>query len=153
MESELVGLRPYSSPLCDPISNQGCPPDGVPVLASIFSQNTTEGSNYNSLQVSVEKRASKGLQLLAAYTFSKSIDGASTFEEVLNPFNERANRALSLFDARHRLVFSYDVGAAHSETFQAPTGKVVNDWADFRNHPVPSRVSRSVWTPSTTTRN
>jgi hypothetical protein len=124
---ELVGLRPYSSPLCNPITNQGCPPDGVPDLAAIFSQNTTEASNYNSLQVSVEKRVTHGLQLLAAYTYSKSIDSASTFEEVLNPFNERANRSLSLFDARHRLVLSY-VWEPPIPKFNGAKGKVLNGW-------------------------
>jgi hypothetical protein len=124
---ELVGLRPFSSPLCNPITNNGCPPDGVPVFSSIFSQNTTEASNYNSLQVSVEKRTSHGLQLLAAYTYSKSIDSASTFEEVLNPLNERANRSLSLFDARHRLVLSY-VWEPPIPKFNGAKGKFLNGW-------------------------
>jgi hypothetical protein len=124
---DLVGLRPFSSPLCNPITNNGCPPDGVPVFASIFSQNTTEASNYNSLQVSVEKRTSHGLQLLAAYTYSKSIDSASTFEEVLNPLNERANRSLSLFDARHRLVLSY-VWEPPIPKFNGAKGKLLNGW-------------------------
>jgi hypothetical protein len=105
----------------------GCPPDGVPDLAAIFSQNTTEASNYNSLQVSVEKRVTHGLQLLGAYTYSKSIDSASTFEEVLNPLNERANRSLSLFDARHRLVISY-VWEPPIPKFNGAKGKVLNGW-------------------------
>ena len=53
------------------------------------------------------RRVSKGFQLLAAYTYSKAIDSASTFEEVQNPINDRANRSLSLYDARQRLVLSY----------------------------------------------
>jgi hypothetical protein len=123
----MVGLRPYSSPLCQPLTGLGCPPDGVPVFASIFSQNTIAASSYNSLQVSVEKRVTHGLQLLAAYTFSKSIDSASTFEEIQNPIDNRANRSLSLFDARHRLVVSY-VWELPVPRFGGVKGKVLNGW-------------------------
>jgi hypothetical protein len=106
-EITLVGLRRYSSPLCDPLTGKDCPPDGVPVFSNIFSQNTIANSNYNSLQATVNKRWSGGLQLLGAYTWSKSIDNASSFENLLHPFNERLSRSLSLFDARHRFVLSY----------------------------------------------
>jgi len=103
----IVGLRPYSSPLCQPTTGVGCPPDGVPVFSSIFAEDTIGNSSYNSAQLSAEKRFSKGLQFQAAYTFSKSIDDASSFENSLIPLNYRLSRALSLFDARQRLVFSY----------------------------------------------
>jgi len=102
----LVGLRKYSSPYCDPISGSNCPPDGVPVFSSIFAQNVVANSAYNSLQASLEKRFSHGLQFLAAYTWSKSIDDASSFEQSLNPLDPASDRALSLFDARNRFVFS-----------------------------------------------
>ena len=52
----LVGLRPYSSPNCDPLTGAGCPTDGTPVFSSIFAEDTIANSNYNSLQVSLEKR-------------------------------------------------------------------------------------------------
>ena len=103
----LVGLRPYSSPQCDPMTGKVCPPDGIPVFSSIFAQDTIAGSSYNSLQASLEKRFSHGLQFSAAYTFSKSLDEASSFEGILNPLPGAHNRGLSLFDARHRFVISY----------------------------------------------
>ena len=93
----------------------------------IFTQNTIASSNYNSLQVSLEKRASKGLQFLIAYTFSKTIDDASTFEEVQNPLNPRANRSLSLFGAKQRLVFSY-VWDLPVPKYAGGKGKVLNGW-------------------------
>jgi len=123
----LVGLRRYSSPLCDPLTGNGCPPDGTPVFAEIFAQNTVANSNYNSLQVSLEKRASKGLQFLVAYTYSKTIDDASTFEEVQNPLNPRANRSLSLFGAKQRLVFSY-VWDLPVPKYAGGKGKLLNGW-------------------------
>ena len=33
----LVGLRKYSSPLCQPTPGESCPVDGVPVFGSIFA--------------------------------------------------------------------------------------------------------------------
>ncbi len=103
----LVGLRRYSSPQCDPLTGTGCPGDGIPVFSSIFAQDTIANSAYNSLQASLDKRFRQGLQLHAAYTFSKSFDQASSFEGNLNPLDFRISRSLSQFDARHRIVLSY----------------------------------------------
>jgi hypothetical protein len=114
----LVGLRRYSSPACEPTTGIGCPPDGIPVFSSLFKTNPVANSSYNSFQALVDKRLSHGLQFLASYTWSKSIDDASTFEESVNPINLAASRSLSLFDARHRFVFSGawripDISTAH----------------------------------------
>lgn len=106
-EIKLVGLRPYSSPFCEPTTGEGCPPDETPVLSSIFAQDTIANSSYNSLQASLEKRFSRGVQFLAAYTWSKSFDEASSFENILNPLCLRCSRALSLFNASQRFVLSY----------------------------------------------
>ena len=103
----LVGLRPFSSPNCNPLDGTGCPQDGTPVFSSIFAEDTIANSNYNSLQASLEKRFSHGLQAQVAYTFSKSFDQASSFEGELNPLDPRASYSLSQFDARHRFVLSY----------------------------------------------
>ena len=102
----LVGLRRYSSPLCEPTTGQGCPPDGVPVFASLFSNPPIANSSYHSFQALGNRHFSHGLQFLASYTWSKSIDDASSFENSVNPIDPRRSRTLSLFDARHRFVFS-----------------------------------------------
>ncbi len=124
----LVGLRPFSSPNCDPTTGAGCPADGLPVFSSIFQQGTISSSAYHALQVSLEKRFSHGLQFTAAYTYGKSLDYASTFESLVNPFDPRIGRAPSLFDARHRFVFSYywDLPTPKYEGF---AGKVLNGWS------------------------
>ena len=78
-------------------------------------------SAYNALQTSLRKRFSHGLSFLASYTLSKSIDDVSSFnitgsaaspvagenDLAQNPFNLAAERGRSMFDARHRLVLSY----------------------------------------------
>jgi hypothetical protein len=130
----LVGLRPYSSPNCNPITGSGCPTDGTPVFSSIYAQDTIANSAYNSLQASLERRFSKGLQFEIAYTFSKSIDGASSFENALKPIcngvlnNFSCNRSLSLFDARQRLVISY-LWELPVPKYSGAKGKLLNNWA------------------------
>jgi Carboxypeptidase regulatory-like domain/TonB dependent receptor len=78
-------------------------------------------SSYNALETSLRKRFSHGISLFGSYTFSKSIDDASSFnmtgsaakpvagenDLAQNPNNLAAERGRSLFDARHRFVLSY----------------------------------------------
>jgi len=122
-----VGIRPYSSPACQLLSTGGCPPDQIPVFSNVFAQDTIANSSYNSLQADLEKRFSNGLQLQAAYTYSKSMDQASSFEDLLNPFNPRASRSLSLFDARHRFVVSY-VYQLPVPKYSGLKGQVLDGW-------------------------
>ena len=123
----LVGLRQYSSPLCKPLTGAGCPVDGIPVFSNIFSENTIAHSNYNSLQVLLEKHFSHGLQFSGAYTYSKSLDNASSFESSLNPVNFNSTYGPSLFDARHRFVFSY-VWELPAPKFDGFKGQLLDGW-------------------------
>jgi hypothetical protein len=124
----LVGLRRYSSPQCDPMTGTGCPGDGIPVFSSIFAQDTIANSAYNSLQGFLEKRFAHGLQFTAAYTWSKSIDQASSFEGILNPIDPKRSRSLSAFDARHRVVLSY-YWELPVPKYAGAKGQVLNGWA------------------------
>ena len=127
---QMVGLRPYSSPNCvtnGPNIGTSCPVDGVPVFDDVFAEDTIANSNYNALEMMLQKRFSHGLQFQAAYTFSKSIDDGSTFEETLDPFNYRASRALSIFNSKQRFVISYDWELPIAKR-QGFAGKVLNDW-------------------------
>jgi hypothetical protein len=123
----LVGLRPYSSPNCNPFTAAGCPADGTPIFSNIFAEDTIANSNYNGLQISVEKNYSHGLLFQASYTFSKAIDQGASFENELNPIDQRATRGLSLLDAKHRFVFSpvWQLPIPKKEGF---AGKVANGW-------------------------
>jgi hypothetical protein len=123
----LVGLRKYSSPLCQPTTGVGCPVDGNPVFSGIFSENTVARSNYNSLQVLFQKNFSHGLQFQASYTLSKTMDNASSFESALNPLNFNATYGLSAYDARNRFVFNYvwDLPVPKYDGFK---GKMLDGW-------------------------
>src|SRR5262249_40944427 len=82
-------------------------------------------SIYNSLQIRVEKRLSRGLQVLGTYVFSRSIDdssvacGCTTWlggATSLQPQTRRyLERSVSQFDIPHVLQFSY--------VYELPVGK------------------------------
>jgi Carboxypeptidase regulatory-like domain len=80
-------------------------------LGSAFSNDDYEGSvansNYNSFQASL-RRSGKTLDLMLGYTYSKSIDQASSLADILDPFNFNATRGLSAFDLRHNFVATYE---------------------------------------------
>jgi hypothetical protein len=88
------------------------PYQGVDIAGFQQFQNSAD-STYNSLQISLTRRLSKGLQLLASYTYAKSLDNASgqngldTHIILGNQFDPKANRGVSDFDRTHRLVVSY----------------------------------------------
>ena len=98
-----------------------------------FRSNTY--SNYNSLQVRLEKRYSHGLQYQASYTFSHALDNASSaslgsvnngdFQDQRFP---NANYGNADFDVRQRFVFSYiyDLPFGRGRVFAKDVSGVVN---------------------------
>jgi len=101
------------------------PLQGVSINGFSMNESTAE-SSYDSLQLSLTGRISERTQLLAAYTFAKSIDNASgtgggagitgvvntgavnDISSILgNQNNPNANRGVSDFDRTHRFVLSY----------------------------------------------
>jgi hypothetical protein len=93
------------------------PYQGVEVGSFLQIQSTAQ-STYNSLQMSLTRRLSNGLQFLASYTYARSIDDASggsdstgevrdTINIAGNQLDNRANRGVSDFDRTHRFVLSF----------------------------------------------
>jgi hypothetical protein len=91
-------------------------------LGSNFGSDTLEttigNSNYNSLQVTL-RHTSGPLQLLAAYTYGKSIDQSSNLGEEVNPLNPSLSRALSAFDITQNFVVSYSYQLPFAHLFHA----------------------------------
>jgi hypothetical protein len=82
---------------------------GISPFGEVDAQLSDGNSNYNALNLEVKKRFSHNTQFLASYTWSHSIDDSSDLQTLLKPQdnnNFRAERADSLFDQRHRFVFS-----------------------------------------------
>lgn len=82
----------------------------APFYGSIAVTESTGRSNYNSLQLTLDKRFSKGLSILANYTLSKSIDDSSenkgTGVSQTNPYDLSFDRGLANFDHRQRFTAS-----------------------------------------------
>ncbi len=120
-------------------------PSAARFANDIIQQQSSGESNYNALQIRVEKRLSRGSSFLAAYTFSKSIDTASGIgtgrdDRPQDSYNINAERALSNFDVPHRFVFS--------STFALPFG---NGQKYFKDAPKFISFLISNWTTNSIT--
>jgi len=90
----------------------------LPNLGFILTSEKNSNSSYNAAQLRLERQFTNGFSFLVNYTFSKSLDldsaGAAAAENQ-NADDVGADRGLSDFDVRHRLVSSY--------TYELPFGQ------------------------------
>jgi hypothetical protein len=89
-------------------------PGVVSPFGTVNAHVSDGNSQYNALNLELRRRFANNFTFLASYTFSKSIDDSSDLQTLLVPQdarNLRAERALSLFDQRHRFVFSGVLGS------------------------------------------
>jgi hypothetical protein len=103
-----------------------------PFLGPAFGQNNSftaniANSNYNSFQVSVERRAAD-LTFLAAYTYSKAIDNSSAFNDWVNFTNYRLSRSLSSYDLTHNFVVSYNWAIPFDRAFGSLPKRLTQGW-------------------------
>ncbi|MFN7948038.1 MAG: carboxypeptidase regulatory-like domain-containing protein [Blastocatellia bacterium] len=94
-------------------------------------------SNYNSLQVKLERRFRQGLNLLAAYTFSKTITDSDSALPIFatfsgggseqNPYDRRSEKSISNQDIPHIFVtsFIYELPFGEGKSL-APSNKVLS---------------------------
>ena len=75
-------------------------------FGGIDYQKTIGSSDYNALEVTVRHNHGP-LELLAGYTYGKSMDESSSLAEAVNPINPALSRAPSAFDMTHNFVASY----------------------------------------------
>lgn len=101
---------------------------GVPVpFNSVDAQKSDASSWYHALTVNVEKRFSKGFEVLSSYTWSHSIDDGTDLQSTLEPQDSRfpfLEKSNSVNDQRHRWVTS-----AVFQTAQAKSGD--SAWKHF----------------------
>ncbi|MCC6585438.1 MAG: hypothetical protein IT168_01855 [Bryobacterales bacterium] len=87
----------------------------IPSVGAIRFFSSDSNATYHGLQTRFERRINTGLTLLAAYTFSKTIDdnfiGTSTPLNTArwsqDPMNRKAEKSRSSFDIPHRLSLTY----------------------------------------------
>ncbi len=74
---------------------------------AIHQFSTSANSSYNGTTITLNRQFQDDLQVMAGYTFSKTIDDASSdMEQPQNPFAPGDERSLSLQDQRHRFTLS-----------------------------------------------
>ena len=129
---------------CDlnPANNYADASNCNPALdVSIDTFRSNAQSNYDSLQVRLEKRYSHGLQYEAAYTWAHALDNASSaslgsvnngdFQDQRFPNQNYGNAD---FDVRHRFVFNYvyDLpfgrGRAIAKDASGVVNRIIGDW-------------------------
>jgi carboxypeptidase family protein len=111
----------------------------VPVLgiapSGLNQANWIGISNYNSLQLNLQRRLSRGIQFGIAYTYGKTltdVTGVGTFPLGGGAYNDQLNPTNGYgpadFDTRHRFVANYlwDLPSFHSN--QGLAGRVLSGW-------------------------
>jgi hypothetical protein len=78
-----------------------------PNFGSNALQSNIGHANYNALELSA-RHTSGRLEFSAAYTYGKSLDESSNIGEGVNPFKPSLSYALSSYDVKQNLVFSYE---------------------------------------------
>jgi hypothetical protein len=112
---------------CGPFNEQAARTQFGPAFGSVELQRTIANANYNALETSLNHRA-HGLDLLASYTFSKSIDQSSGLPEPVNPVNPSLSRSLSAFDLRQNLVASFHYQLPEPKA-EGPLHAIASGWA------------------------
>ena len=79
-------------------------------FGSNFANDDFEGSfgnsSYNAFEASLRHNSGR-LDMMLSYTFSKSLDVASSISDIVDPFSFKRTRALSAWDLTHNFVATY----------------------------------------------
>jgi hypothetical protein len=119
-----VASIPGFNASCDPATFTGCVPFGD------MDANYSNGSSiYHGFSANLRKRYGTHYEFLASYTWSHAIDDSTDLQSTLTPqdsYYPSVDRSTSLFDQRHRFVFSgvYQTGKVGNGFERA----VFSDW-------------------------
>jgi hypothetical protein len=122
--AQTVATTPGFNASCDPATFSGCVPFGD------MDANYSNGSSiYHGFTTNLRKRFSNHYEMLASYTWSHSIDDSTDLQSTLTPqdsFFPGLDRSSSLFDQRHRFVFSAVYQTGHMGGGFGR--KLISDW-------------------------
>jgi hypothetical protein len=100
------------------------------VAGNYYGNDDYEGSignsHYNALQITVKSRT-KRLNYSIGYTYSRSIDQASSLSDVVDPYNFNATRGLSAWNLTDDFVATYDYNLP-LERLSYRARKVLGGW-------------------------
>jgi hypothetical protein len=97
-----------------------------PDFNGITYQKTVGTSTYNALETTL-KHKMHNTEVMAAYTYARSMDNSSSLAEEINPINPAISRAISAFDVRQNLVISYNAQLPVALLF-ARTNRWTQNW-------------------------
>jgi hypothetical protein len=102
-----------------------------PRLNQMLYSSQSGWSDFNALNLKLERRFANGLQILLAETYGKSIDndsGGSYGSPNLNPANFQLDNGPSDFDIRHRFVTSvvYELPFGRGKHFLSNSGRALD---------------------------
>lgn len=110
-----------------------------PLLSTVYDHGSIFSSNYNGLQISVNKQMSHSLSFVAAYTFSHTIDyesQAATYYHIQgeavfpqNAYDLAAERGNSAFDIPNRFVLSGTWQLPRYNRSQEGVDRLLAGWA------------------------
>jgi len=101
-----------------------------PQVDDIYQLQDSAGSTYNGVSVTLSRKMNEELEFSASYTLSKTFDDASDFaEQPQNPFNLKAENAVSLQHQQQRFVFNalWDLPIGEVED-KGGTSQKKNNW-------------------------
>lgn len=102
----------------------------LPGLSRATEEFFDANSKYDSLQVSVQRRFTRGLQYGVAYTLSKCFDvGDDLYSVATDPNNLNLDRGLCGFDHRHALVLNYVYELPFHDTRGNKLSKLYGGWS------------------------
>jgi hypothetical protein len=97
--------------------------------STIRSQENTGSSSYNGLQVSAQKRVSRGFTMSLAYTWSKALNNFDTETSDLRvPFDASLDKGNANFDRRHVFAMSYVYALPFFSKRHDVIGHVLGGW-------------------------
>jgi Carboxypeptidase regulatory-like domain/TonB dependent receptor-like, beta-barrel len=108
-------LEYYASPQLVGLARQVLPyyhlgyADQVIPFSDMIANYSNGTSDYNGFTANFKKRFSQDWEFLASYTWSHAIDDSTDLQAALRPqdnYHPKLDRSNSLFDLRHRFVFS-----------------------------------------------
>jgi hypothetical protein len=113
-------------------------------LANTWTWFSRGNSNYNALQIDLNRRFSHGLSIRGVYTWSKALDDGDSVNAttagnapglVSNPFNLNSDYGLATYDVRHVAVINavYDLpfgkGRAFANSLDGWRNSTVSGWS------------------------
>ncbi len=126
----LIATLPGFNASCNPSATDGFSYSGCVPFGDMDANYSNGSSVYHGLTANLRKRFGNHYEFLGSYTWSHAIDDSTDLQATLTPqdsYYPALDRSNSLFDQRHRFVFSgvYQTGKLGGDGFSS---KLFSNW-------------------------